>query len=340
MPIPFLAPLLAGAGKAAAALGGAKGVGALAGGAASLAGAVAGNRAQEQAANQMEQQRVANMGLIKDYGQRAIESLTPSYQNAQNIRQQALNQNLGLAGSTFQPMMQSMQTGDYMAQQALLAGLMGQRNAILGDPINYGALQAQSVPVDYSALTGLTNPQGLDFTQLETPEFSKSGQMDWSAFDAQNYLAANPSVKADYLANKEALIAGGDPQFTTLEGYAKWHYDNYGKASGADTELGVAQKNWTDSQAQSYLDANQDVLTEYNQDPTLKSKGFASPIQYAKWHYDRYGENEGRPLSAGTTESTGTTASALSGNATQAPQAVFTSEQVRNAISRMGGETP
>lgn len=267
MPIPFLAPLLAGAGKAAAALGGAKGVGALAGGAASLAGAVAGNRAQEQAADQMEQQRVANMGLIKDYGQRAIESLTPSYQNAQNIRQQALNQNLGLAGSTFQPMMQSMQTGDYMAQQALLAGLMGQRNAILGDPINYGALQAQSVPVDYSALTGLTNPQGLDFKQIEMPEYSKGGQMDWSAFDAQNYLAANPDIKADYEANKAALLAGGDPQFRTAEGYAKWHYDNYGKAEGRPTNGQAAQT-------------------------------------------------------------------------AQAPQAVFTSEQVRNAISRMGGETP
>ena len=164
-------------------------------------------------------------------------------------------------------MMQSIQTGDYMAQQALLAGLMGQRNAILGDPINYGALQAQSVPVDYSALTGLTNPQGLDFTQLETPEFSKGGQMDWSAFDAQNYLTANPDIKADYEANKAALLAGGDPQFRTAEGYAKWHYDNYGKAEGRPTNGQAAQT-------------------------------------------------------------------------AQAPQAVFTSEQVRNAISRMGGETP
>lgn len=240
-------------------------IAALIGGGASLLGSASTNRSQEKAADQMEQQRVANMGLIKDYGQRAIESLTPSYQNAQNIRQQAFNQNLGLTGSTFQPMMQSMQTGDYMAQQALLAGLMGQRNAILGDSINYGALQAQSVPVDYSALTGLTSPQGLDFTQIQTPEYSKGSQMDWSAFDAQNYLAANPDIKADYEANKASLLAGGDPQFRTAEGYAKWHYDNYGKTEGRAT--------------------------------------------------------------TGQAEQT-------------APQAVFTSEQVRNAISRMGGETP
>jgi hypothetical protein len=241
-------------------------IAALLGGGASIFGSVMGNKAQEKAAEETAAQRQATMGLIKDYGQRAIESLTPSYQNAQDIRQQALNQNLGLAGSTFKPMMQSMQTGDYMAQQALLAGLMGQRNAILGDSINYGALQAQSVPVDYSALTGLTNPQGLDFKRIEQPEFSKGGQMDWSAFDAQNYLTANPDIKADYEANKAALLAGGDPQFRTAEGYAKWHYDNYGKA-------------------------------------------------------------EGRSVGGPSTQTAQTT---------QAPPAVFTSEQVRKAISRMG----
>jgi len=234
--------------------------------AASLGGSAMTNRAQRKATEEAQAMNQATMGLIKDYGQRAIESLTPSYQNAQDIRQQALNQNLGLAGSTFKPMMQSMQTGDYMAQQALLAGLMGQRNAILGDSINYGALQAQSVPVDYSALTGLTNPQGLDFKKFEQPEFSKGGQMDWSAFDAQNYLTANPDIKADYEANKAALLAGGDPQFRTAEGYAKWHYDNYGKA-------------------------------------------------------------EGRSVGGPSTQTAQTT---------QAPPAVFTSEQVRKAISRMG----
>jgi hypothetical protein len=203
--------------------------------AASLGGSILGNKAQEKAADQAEAQRQANMGLIQDYGQRAIQSLTPGYQNAQAIRQQALNQNLGLTGSTFRPMIESVQAGDFMGQQALLAGLMGQRNAILGDPINYGNLQAQNVPVNYGALSGLTSPQGLEFTPMEAPDLGDQAQTSWNAFNSQQYMAANPDIAADYAANKSALLAGGDPQFRTEEGYAKWHYDNYGKAEGRPT---------------------------------------------------------------------------------------------------------
>jgi hypothetical protein len=197
-----------------------------------IAGSLLGNKAQEKAAEQSAAQRQANMGLIQNYGQRAVESLTPGYQSAQAIRQQAMNQNIGMAGSTFRPMIESVQSGDLMAQQALLAGLMGQRSAILGEPMNYGALQAQSVPVNYAALSGLTSPQGLQFSQITRPDFGDTAQTDWKAFDARNYLAANPDVSADYNAKKDQLIAGGDPQFRTLEGYAKWHYDNYGKNEG------------------------------------------------------------------------------------------------------------
>ena len=232
-------------------------------GGASLGGSLLGNKAQEKAAEEAAAQRQATMGLIQDYGRRAIQSLTPGYQAAQGIRQQALNQNLGLAGSTFRPMIEQVQAGDFMNQQALLAGLMGQRNAILGDPINYGNLSAQNVPVNYGALSGLTSPQSLEFQPIEAPDFGDQAQTDWSAFNAQQYMAANPDIKADYEANKAALIEGGDPQFRTAEGYAKWHYDNYGK-------------------------------------------------------------QEGRPVSTTGQEQPA------------APQAVFTSDQVRKAISRMG----
>ena len=205
--------------------------------AASLGGSILGNKAQKDAVKQAEAQRQANMGLIQDYGQRAIEAIMPGYQTAQGVRQQAMGQNLALTGSTFRPMLESVQMGDYMGQQALLAGLMGQRNAILGDPINYGALQAQSVPVNYNALSGLTSPQGIDFTPMQTPEYSKGAQMEWNAQTTQDYLAANPDVRADYQANKAALLQGGDPQFRTEEGYAKWHYDNYGRKENRPLKL-------------------------------------------------------------------------------------------------------
>lgn len=224
------------AGKAIGALGGAKGVASLLGGAASIGGSVLQNKAQEEAMQQAAAQRAAEIESIKQYGQRATESLLPAYQAAQNVRQQSLGQNLNLAGQTFRPMVDATQTGDYMAQQALLAGLMGQRAAILGDPINYGALQAQSVPMDYSALGGLTSPESIDFQPFQQLEYSNSGVMDWDANKTQKYLQANPDVRADYEAKKSQLLAGGDPQFRTVEGYAKWHYDNYGKAEGRPLE--------------------------------------------------------------------------------------------------------
>lgn len=209
--------------------------GSVIGAVASLGGSYLQNKANEKLAEQSAAQRAQEIEMIKRYGQRATEALTPAYNAAQQARQQGSEMNLALAGQTLRPMINTMQTGDYMAQQAAIAGLMGQRNAILGDPINYGALQAQSVPVDYSRLTGLTNPQGIDFQSFQAPQYSDMGVSEWKADDAQGYLAANPDILADYNANKNALLAGGDPQFNTAEGYAKWHYDNYGKAEGRPT---------------------------------------------------------------------------------------------------------
>jgi len=197
--------------------------------AASLGGSVLGNKAQKDAIAQAEAQRQANMGLIQDYGQRASQALLPGYQQAQDIRQQALNQNLGMAGSTFRPMIEQMQSGDRMAQEAVLAGLMGQRNAILGKDIDYSALQPRNVPINFDALSGLTSPQGLQFQPIQAPDFGDTAQTTFTAFDTQEYLRKRPDVAADYARLKDQLIAGGDPQFRTLEGYAKWHYDNYGK---------------------------------------------------------------------------------------------------------------
>jgi hypothetical protein len=204
--------------------------------AASLAGSVLDYKQQKKAIKQAEEDRAANIGLIQQYGGNAIESLTPAYQNAQNIQQQATNQNLQRTGDIFRPMVSTIQDGDYMAQQAALAGLMGQRNAILGDSINYGALQAQRVPVNFNALTGITNPQTLDYANFQVPEYGSSSntqaQSNWTDGSARSYLDANPDIEINYNQLKPQLLAGGDPQFTTVEGYATWHYDNYGKQEG------------------------------------------------------------------------------------------------------------
>ena len=246
MPIPLLAPMLAGASKIGAALGGAKGVAALAGGAASLAGSGLDYRQQKAALDQAEEDRARTIGLIQQYGGNAIESLTPFYQAGQDIQQQATNQNLQRTGSVFRPMVNTIQDADYMAQQAALAGLMGQRNAILGDSIDYGALQAQRVPVNFSALTGITNPATLDYANFEVPNYGASSntqaQENWTDGSARSYLDANPDIEINYINLKPQLLAGGDPQFATVEGYATWHYDNYGKQEGRPLKSATGTK--------------------------------------------------------------------------------------------------
>ena len=205
--------------------------------AASVVGSVLDYKQNKKNQKLSEKQRKENMALIEKYGGRVGETLTPGYQNAQDVRQQAMNQNMALAGQTFRPANDVMQSGDYMAQQAIMAGLQGQRNATLGDPIDYSALSPQNVPMDYSALTGLTNPQGLDFKAFETPEYGSStntqAQENWSSGDAAQYLKNYPDLSAYYEKNKRELIKdSGNDIFNSLEGYAKWHWDNYGKAGG------------------------------------------------------------------------------------------------------------
>ena len=196
--------------------------------AASLGGSFLQNRANKKAAEKAQQQRNQEIGMIQEYGQRSMDALLPSYQAAQNMRQQGMQQQLGLAGQTFQPMIEATQAGDYMAQQAMLDTLKQKQNARMTGDVDYSVFQPQNVPIDYSALSGLMNPQALEFAQFEQPKLGMTGG------DIQKYLSMNPDIEQGYMASRAQLLAGGDPQFNTLEGYAKWHFDNYGKQEMAE----------------------------------------------------------------------------------------------------------
>lgn len=209
-------------------------VAAAAGAGASAVGSILDYKANKKAAKQAEEQIEALKGDITTYGGRAVDSLLPAYTAGQNVREEGLNANLALAGNMFGPRVDLLQDSGYMAQQAILAGLMGQRAATLGDPINYGALQAQSVPVDMSALTGITNPTGITFADMKLPNYGASSgevaQQNWDAGTTAQYLANYPDVAEWYEANKKELVKdSGNDIFNSLEGYAKWHYDNHGK---------------------------------------------------------------------------------------------------------------
>ena len=212
---------------------GASGAGGVAGAVLSFGGSVLDYKSNKEAAKQREKQIEQLRKDILDRGRRATDALQPSYNAAQDVRQQGLDANLALTGNTFEPRVDLLQDSGYMAQQAVLAGLMGQRAATLGDPINYGALQPQSVPVDMSALTGITNPTGINFTPMATPDYGDTAQETFTAGDVSQYLANYPDLTKYYEENKETLIDGsGNDIFNSLEGYAKWHYDNFGKAEG------------------------------------------------------------------------------------------------------------
>lgn len=55
------------------------------------------------------------------------------------------------------------------------------------------------------------------------------------AFNAQQYLAANPDIAAGYQATADK------EQFPTLESYAQWHYNNYGMGEGRapNSDVGI-----------------------------------------------------------------------------------------------------
>lgn len=206
---------------------------AAAGAGASIVGSVLDYKANKDLAKQREEQIEQVRKDILDRGRRATDALLPSYTAAQDVRQQGLDANLALTGNTFEPRVDLLQDSGYMAQQAILAGLMGQRAATLGDPINYGALQPQSVPVDMSALTGITNPTGIKFTPMTTPDYGDTAQETFTAGDVSQYLANYPDIAQEYNATKDKLIKdSGNDIFNSLEGYAKWHYDNHGKDEG------------------------------------------------------------------------------------------------------------
>jgi len=201
--------------------------GAIIGGAANLIGSAMTNRAQRKATEEAQAMNQADKAMAQQYAQAAMQQLPAGYQNAQAVRQQGLNQALGLAGQTFQPTAEMINQGGMMNQNALLAGLQLQRNAILGKDMDYSTLQAMSPQMDYSALSGLTQPQGLNFQPIEPMKNTFTTTQN----EIQTYLDENPDIAADYQRLLPQFREGdpNNPNYRDVQSYAKWHYDNIGK---------------------------------------------------------------------------------------------------------------
>lgn len=200
---------------------------AIASAAASLGGSAMTNRSQRKATEEAQAMNQADKAMAQQYAQAAMQQLPVGYQNAQAVRQQALGQGLGLAGQTFQPTAEMINQGGMMNQNALLAGLQLQRNAILGKDMDYSTLQAMSPQMDYSALSGLMNPQGLDFQPIEPMKNAFTTTQN----EIQTYLDENPDIASDYQRLLPQLREGdpNNPNYKDIQSYGRWHYDNIGK---------------------------------------------------------------------------------------------------------------
>jgi hypothetical protein len=142
---------------------------------ASLAGSAMDRRAQGKAANQMNAVNEART-------QAALGALRPGYEAAQGVRQQALGvgqemrqqglqQGLGMLGQLYGPTAMLNQQGNLAAQRAILAGLPMQRAAIMGTPIDYSGLQTTQIGYDPAMLAGIFGQAQLPQGQMNLPPY-------------------------------------------------------------------------------------------------------------------------------------------------------------------------
>ena len=145
------------------------------GAAGSLAGSAMDRRAQGKAVNKANEASAART-------QAGLEALRPAFEASQNVRrealgmgsqmrQQGMQQGLGMIGQMYGPTADLMQQGNMAAQRMMLAGLPMQRAAILGGKIDYSQLQPQTINYDPNMLAGI-------FGQAQLPQ----GDVTYSPF--------------------------------------------------------------------------------------------------------------------------------------------------------------
>tara|TARA_R110000803_G_scaffold135815_1_gene202747 strand:- start:3160 stop:4512 length:1353 start_codon:yes stop_codon:yes gene_type:complete len=173
-------------------------------GGASIAGSVLDNKANKKISKELQKQADAKAALIQKYGQRRVDSLTPAYNAARDTMQTATNRNLSLAGQTFQPMIETGQAGDYMAQQMINAGVTNARAARRGDAVDNSLYTPKNVPVNYSPLAGLTNPAPVEYAGFEMPVYNSAKGEEKDAALAAAAAAADQSD-----ANEVSSALGG-----------------------------------------------------------------------------------------------------------------------------------
>lgn len=136
----------------------------------SLAGSALDRRSAGKQANKANEVAMADtqgqLNTLLPAYQQTQEAMMGGYGQANDIRQQALNQGTQLLGSSFMPQMEAQRGGNFAAQQAILQSLPMMRAAILGGRMP-SAPQAQMLPLNEAALSGLINPQAQQFPAMQ-----------------------------------------------------------------------------------------------------------------------------------------------------------------------------
>ena len=132
----------------------------------SLVGDMLSSRSAKKDASKANRRSMAmantNLANLLPAYQQAQDSMIGGYGQAGQINQGALDRAFQMQGASFMPMMQAYQGGNVAAQNTNLASIPAMRAAILGGRMPQMP-QAQSLPIDQSALAGLINPQAQQF---------------------------------------------------------------------------------------------------------------------------------------------------------------------------------
>ena len=130
----------------------------------SIIGAVSGSKANKKALKSQERGQDQAIAATKEAAAQARKDAIPLYQSSQQNALKGFQGALDIFGQTVPAQMESFQAGNVGAQNSLLAGLGQQQAAILGQPMDPNAMQAQTLQMPDFAMF---QPEMPDFTSID-----------------------------------------------------------------------------------------------------------------------------------------------------------------------------
>lgn len=128
------------------------------------------------AQRQQVQQNQQNQQLFQNLAQQSSDTARGLFGTADVNRNMALNQILQLLGGTIPQQLQAQQQGNIGAQRQLIGGLPMVQAALMGQPVNMGALQ----PTQINYNTDFARQQMPQF-QTQAPSVANMQQPDLSS---------------------------------------------------------------------------------------------------------------------------------------------------------------